>query len=91
MNYFLCCIFKDYHDTQEIFGVVHTSFHARGTSGVGRTNMQPGINEYPADNPHGLVYIAPCEYVESEAMRRRLSPYVLTPEQLHEIILSYYQ
>ena len=89
-NYFLLLVTRHCVKENELNPRASVEYY-EGDTGVGRTNMEPSISEYPVDeDPFGIFYIAPESWVQARAARRNWSPYALTPTQIKTLVLEYW-
>ena len=90
MRYFLFMIFRDATEKKEMFGVEETITYRKGQCGVGKTSLPVSMAEYPQVDPFGIMYVIDGSYLEQEAIKRKLSPYALTADQIKDIVLSFW-
>ena len=63
-----------------------TAGYKAGDIGTGKTDSCVGIK----DSPYGVFMTAPSSHIEMCANRDRKSPMVLSPEQIRDYVLSFW-
>ena len=60
--------------------------HRVGDIGTGKTDARVGIK----DAPYGVFMVAPASHVQKCALRDRMSPVALSPEQIREYVFDFW-
>ena len=60
--------------------------HNIGDIGTGKTDARVGIK----DAPYGVFMVAPASHVQKCALRDRMSPVALSPEQIKDYVFDFW-